>query len=49
MIFDMFDLVGKAHKTPVNIIQGPTVKLITQLLAANAQGVTAGMLAQHQS
>ena len=42
------DLVGKYHKPPVYLIQFTPLKVISQLLAAQAQRVPSGMFAQHQ-
>ena len=46
MILHMLDPVGKNYKPPIDFIQFAALKLVSQLFAAQAQRVTAGMLAR---
>src|SRR5262249_37757015 len=39
MIFDVLDLVGEYYKPPIYIIQLPTLELISELLATQAERV----------
>ncbi len=45
MVLHMLDLVRQADKAPVNIVQRPPIKLVSQLFAPHAQRVPARMLA----
>ena len=47
-VLNLLDAVRKHHKFAINLIQFAAFELVSQLLAAQSQRVTAGVLAQHQ-
>ena len=48
MFFHVLDLVGQHHEPAIDFIQLAAIELEAQLLAAQPQGMTSGVLAQHQ-
>ena len=47
-VLNLLDAVGENHKFAIHLIQFAAFELVPQLLAAQSQCVTAGVLAQHQ-
>src|SRR5271165_3151095 len=47
-VLDLFDAVGQHHKSSIDLVKLPTLKVVPQLFTTQGQSVTAGVLAQHQ-
>ena len=47
MIFHMLNVVGQPEKTAVDVIESAAIELAAQLFAADAESVSARVLAQH--
>ena len=47
MIGHVLDLVSQDHESAINFIQFATIELVTELFAAQTEGVAPGMLAEH--
>ena len=48
MIFHMLNVVGQPEKTAVDVIESAAIELVAQLFAADAESVSALVLAQHE-
>src|SRR2546425_2558287 len=48
MIGHVLNLVGQNNESAINFIQFATIELVTELFAAQAEGVPSGMLAEYQ-
>ena len=48
MIGHVLDLVSQDHESAINFIQFATIELVTELFAAQTEGMAPGMLAEHQ-
>ena len=48
VILDVFDLVSEPDEAAIDVIECAAVELVAELFAANREGMTAGVFAQHQ-